>query len=826
MAAKFYIKNSLGSTWSSVSNFFVKTTTSGWAQITDAWVKTSTSTWSRFYSAKYAPDTTVNLLQSTAADGYTVRLQGNQKHWTPTPVSLKYYFSYIDSNGGTYYIGSGGSSGAAASNASVGSYITYPSSSTYITIDTKGSNYSIGGTATYYFEVRGFDNSGTAYPAVSQEVVQISTPTAPNVTVTSYDTNSITISVNSTSYNNWYLTNRYVVYTSDSVGGLIQSGGGRGGYSIESSYGSTKSITLTGLTKGRTYGIYVAPFTGSAGATTATATGYAGIEGYVSQTTVNGYFVTYSANGGINPPTDSTSYNYGDLVNTKAQGSMTYGSKAFTGWNTSADGTGTPYTAGSSAFYIYAPVTLYAQWLDIVYPPNQVGSLNFSSNTGAITWTFTPSSVDSSHSAPTGYAYTYNTTGTTPSNGSGTFIDTATWASTSYSFAIQLLTAGSTYYGFIQPRNVYNGTTQYAAWTSVRSMTKPPVPTYTYYYGNQNSQGGGINVYGHSTATSLSYTVYRTGTGTATSGNSYVGYGTGSYTFYDSGTYTKTEGTTYFGTYYPATNGYYYIIAYQTNLGGDGSTSTSQTSPQNWYWGPPSKPDSGTVSITTNTGNYSVGSIITYSTSGWTNSPYSTGYVLELHNGTNPVLTSDPLRASTTSASGTYTITSSDVPNYFKAWATASNAGGTSTQAFSSQVGPAYTPVVPGAPTINSSSSTTSSITLNFTKGTNSTSTRAYLNGSFDGSTTITGTSTLTNTAVTGATSYTVNYWLASSASGANAFNAGTVNVGNVTSYQISYANNPTTGVYCNYADGRVLASNAAGSSNYSTYYPSATTYV
>jgi uncharacterized repeat protein (TIGR02543 family) len=80
--------------------------------------------------------------------------------------------------------------------------------------------------------------------------------------------------------------------------------------------------------------------------------------------------------------------------------------------------------------------------------------------------------------------------------------------------------------------------------------------------------------------------------------------------------------------------------------------------------------------------------------------------------------------------------------------------------------------------------------------------------------------------ASSGATSYTINYWLASSSSGANAFNAGTVNVGNTTSYQIPYANNPTTGVYCNYADARVLASNSAGSSAYSAWYPSATTYV
>lgn len=113
-----------------------------------------------------------------------------------------------------------------------------------------------------------------------------------------------------------------------------------------------------------------------------------------------------------------------------------------------------------------------------------------------------------------------------------------------------------------------------------------------------------------------------------------------------------------------------------------------------WWSLNPVIPSGGTVSISTNTGNYNVGSIITYSTSGWADTP--TSYSLRLYNGTNPVLTSDPLRASTSSASGTYTIVAGDVPNYFKAFATASNSAGTSTEASSTQVGPAVaTFVVP-----------------------------------------------------------------------------------------------------------------------------------
>ena len=61
-----------------------------------------------------------------------------------------------------------------------------------------------------------------------------------------------------------------------------------------------------------------------------------------------------------------------------------------------------------------------------------------------------------------------------------------------------------------------------------------------------------------------------------------------------------------------------------------------------------------------------------------------------------------------------------------------------STNDTATTVGSSFTTLAPSPspPTITSSSSTTTSITLNFTLGANSTSTRAYINGSFDGNTT------------------------------------------------------------------------------------------
>jgi hypothetical protein len=193
--------------------------------------------------------------------------------------------------------------------------------------------------------------------------------------------------------------------------------------------------------------------------------------------------------------------------------------------------------------------------------------------------------------------------------------------------------------------------------------------------------------------TSYDLRLYR-GTSNVNTGETFVASSTSS-----SATYTIPASD------YDGTGRYYYrAFATATNAGG---TSNGGAFVSGTEGGPLAQPvvipSGGTVSISTDTGNYNTGSIITYSTSGWANSPSSSGYSLRLHNGTSPVLTSDPQRGSTTSSSATYTITSSDVGKYFKAWATASNTAGTSSDASSSQVGPATTPPVtaPGVPSVS-----------------------------------------------------------------------------------------------------------------------------
>ena len=82
------------------------------------------------------------------------------------------------------------------------------------------------------------------------------------------------------------------------------------------------------------------------------------------------YTVTYAGNGstGGSVPTDSTAYAPGSGVVIQGNsGGPTRGGYIFAGWNTSADGSGIGYAAGSSFIMGTADVTLYAQWTIVQY---------------------------------------------------------------------------------------------------------------------------------------------------------------------------------------------------------------------------------------------------------------------------------------------------------------------------------------------------------------------------------------------------------------------------------------------------------------------------
>lgn len=97
--------------------------------------------------------------------------------------------------------------------------------------------------------------------------------------------------------------------------------------------------------------------------------------------TVNQYKVHYDANTGAGTMSDTVG-NYNSTVQAAAN-SFTKAGHAFTGWNTEANGTGTPYAAGAN-IQLTGDVTLYAQWRDSQPPvtPAAAPDMTAASDTG------------------------------------------------------------------------------------------------------------------------------------------------------------------------------------------------------------------------------------------------------------------------------------------------------------------------------------------------------------------------------------------------------------------------------------------------------------
>jgi len=234
----------------------------------------------------------------------------------------------------------------------------------------------------------------------------------------------------------------------------------------------------------------------------------------------------------------------------------------------------------------------------------------------------------------------------------------------------------------------------------------------------------------------------------------------------------------------------YYVQAYRS---GDPTGTKSE-------WGGPdsgtraaivSAPSGGSVSLS---GSNTPGSVITASTSGWANSP--TSYDVYITTALSPnIPTSSSTRVATnspnTSTTASYTITSSDAVspvNIFRAFATASNTGGTSG-------------------TVQSSN------TITATSGVSIPATPTGVG--------LTGSGVVSWTASSGATSYEIQFYTAQNGSGLNAAGPYTVTGISGSPYQLvsPYAS-PN-----NYARVQVRARNSAGASSYSAWVPSSTTY-
>ncbi len=393
MPQKFYVKTA-PSSWAEIRNLFVKTSSSSWAAVVDAWVKVSSSSWAQFWSAPMSPTSTVQLIESyTGTDSATLRLQGRNYKWVPTPQTLKYYFRWIPEGGSTYYIGSSGSSGDTTTNPATSTVL--PGTSSYITISPSGSNYELGKINRYYFEVRATGASGTVYSSISQEDVKIVSPKAPTLTYTSTSSTSITLTITAASFNDYLYTNRYILYTYDNIGGYIYSGGGRGGLAVS----QVTTTTLTGLVSGRTYLVYVLPVTGSTGTTPSNYSGYPGVEAYLSaqtQTQVTPTITSLTASA----PSTASQQLVTVTVNWASTNQASYFLNVFQAGVANYQDTGTTATSSNTSdsgqlFNVYSGASVTID-LTVYSELGQTGG----SSTQSIT--YTPPIVLSKLSTPTG----------------------------------------------------------------------------------------------------------------------------------------------------------------------------------------------------------------------------------------------------------------------------------------------------------------------------------------------------------------------------------------------------------------------------------------
>jgi len=208
--------------------------------------------------------------------------------------------------------------------------------------------------------------------------------TSADGTGTNYSIGSYyTVNANTTLYANWKIIQYTITFNLNGGSGTAPSAQKvNAGSSITLPSGS--GLTRSGYTFGgwntNTSGTGTNYAAGSSYTTNAaiTNTANAAVTLYVKWDAIVAYTVTYNINGGSGTIPNAQTVNAGSSITLPSGSGLSMNGYAFSGWNTSADGSGTNYNAGSS----YTPtaptpsITLYAKW-NITY------TVSFNANGGS-----------------------------------------------------------------------------------------------------------------------------------------------------------------------------------------------------------------------------------------------------------------------------------------------------------------------------------------------------------------------------------------------------------------------------------------------------------
>lgn len=659
--------------WKSVTSLYVKTASggsfsNGWRTVTDGYVKVGTTGgpfsngWRRIFSSVLTPSIAFAVEISRNNATYPSTLTGTNYNWTNS-TSLTYVFQKSSDNVNFTDIGSA----ASIANPSSGSSNTvtyaltlpdFPAFTSYyrFVVTAVNSTYSTSATSTS-------SSVSVSRPAPINTVAPTISPSSGTVGVTQYSV---------TSDGTWDPVDADGVYDylwqSYDTPSYITAPG----TNTLSTYTPPSNFLSLGYQSPIRCRVTAANASGSTAAFSNTATVSA-----VTPTASN----LATSDTTLTPGSPSSITVANTATTNQGQVSWTNGSNATSAWVSSV-------TPGSSFSAADGGSLLTSQLFTITSSATAVATVNNKNNSKRVTISWNQSNAAS-------YRVSYTITNAGLAN--GTYNEDGNSSASSASFIVTLGNVSGTVRA--NSVTVYSSSGQSGVSSTFTPGSAPQTSPTDKTSSNTGSgsvtftQAVPVNTVAPTitptsgTAGTTSYSVNSVGTWS----NSPTGYAY-LWQYQDQpGVFLTAPGTNTLSSYTPPSN--FFTLGYASpircrviasNSGGNSSAAFSNTASVS---APAVAPSGGTVSISTNTGTYVVGSTITYSTSGWSGSP--TSYSLRLYNGTNPVLTSDPLRASTSSSSGTYIIQSIDVPNYFKAFATATNSAGTSTEASSTQVGPA-----------------------------------------------------------------------------------------------------------------------------------------
>ncbi len=336
-------------------------------------------------SASYTNNTNLDLFAIWTADTYTVTFEGNGSTGGTDPAdqTKTHGVDLTLSDQGTLvktgYTFSGWNTSADGSGTS------YSAGGTY-SVESGATLYAQWTADTYTVTYDGNGFTGGAEPSdqtkthgVDLTLSDKGTLVRTGYTFVEWNTaadGSGTSYAESASYTNNANLDLFAIWTADTYTVTFEGNGSTGG-TDPADQTKTFGLDLTLSDQGtldRTGYTFSGWNTAADGSGTAYAAGgtYSAEEGATlyAQWTADTYTVTYEGNGstGGTDPADQTK-TYGVDLTLSDQGTLVKTGYAFSGWNTSADGSGTSYTAGGT-YSVESGATLYAQWTAM---PSSVG---------------------------------------------------------------------------------------------------------------------------------------------------------------------------------------------------------------------------------------------------------------------------------------------------------------------------------------------------------------------------------------------------------------------------------------------------------------------